>query len=215
MMRIVVAEDQTLLGTMLRQTLSADPEIKVVAVAADGGEAVECCARHRPDIALLDMRMPGMGGLDAAAAIRERLPEVRIVMLTSFETDEEVARALSIGVNGFLMKDIRPEDLVSSLGQVHRGMYVLHEQAYRRVAAAFRRRCAAALPPRNDEAAELTAQEIEIVRNIVQGLSNKEMAVRLGLSEGTVRNAVSRILAKTGLQDRTQLAVYAIREDLG
>jgi len=215
-MRIVVAEDQALLCTMLRNAISSDEEIQVVAVARDGGEAVDCCARHLPDIALLDMRMPMMGGLDAAEAIRERFPGMRIVILTSFETDDEVARALSIGVNAFLMKDILPQDLIAALKQVHHGMYVLHEQAYRRVTSSFQRKCVSALPPRREEPVkELTAREIELVKCVVRGMSNKEIATHIGKSEGTVRNCVSRVLAKTGLQDRTQLAVYAIREDLG
>lgn len=216
MIRVVVAEDQTLLASMLRQAISRDGEIKVVAVARDGEEAVDCCARHLPDIALLDMRMPGMGGLDAAAVIRERFPGIRIAILTSFQTDDEVSRALGIGVNAFLMKDVQPQDLVAALRQVHRGMYVLHDEAYRRVCSSFRQKVVASMPPRGDApATELSALEVEVVKCIVRGLSNKEIAGHVGKSEGTVRNCISRLLARTGLQDRTQLAVYAIRENLG
>jgi DNA-binding NarL/FixJ family response regulator len=215
MIRIVVAEDQALLRDMLRQAVSADQEIKVVAVASNGNEAVECCERHRPDIALLDMRMPGAGGLDAAERIRERCPGTRIVILTSFQTDDEIGRAFSIGVNGFLMKDMLPEDLIAALKQVSRNMFVLHEDAYRRVTASFKRAVPTARPAREDATAEpLTAQETDLVRCIVRGMSNKEAAASLNLSEGTVRNIISRILAKTGLQDRTQLAVHAIKENL-
>jgi DNA-binding NarL/FixJ family response regulator len=214
--RVVVAEDQALLATMIGQAISRDGEIKVVAVARDGAEAVECCARHLPDVTLMDMRMPGMGGLDAAAVIRERFPGIRIIILTSFQTDDEVSRALGIGVNAFLMKDVLPEDLVAALRQVHRGMYVLHAEAYRRVCASFRQKVVASVPPRHDSpAVDLSAQEVEVVKCIVRGMSNKEIAVHVAKSEGTVRNCISRILARTGLQDRTQLAVYAIREDLG
>jgi DNA-binding NarL/FixJ family response regulator len=215
MIRIVVAEDQALLLNMLRQAVSADREITVVAVARDGNEAVEQCERHRPDIALLDMRMPGAGGLDAAETIRERCPGTRIVILTSFQTDEEIGRALGIGVNGFLMKDMLPEDLIAALKQVNRNMIVLHEDAYRRVTAAFKRASPTGRPAREGGPSEpLSAQEIELVRCVVRGMSNKEAAARLNLSEGTVRNIISRILAKTGLQDRTQLAVHAIKENL-
>ncbi len=214
MIKIVVAEDQVLLLTMLKQSVSTDAEIKVVASACNGREAVELCGRHLPDIALLDMRMPGSGGLEAAEEIRRLYPAVKLVILTSFQTDEEIGRAFGIGVNGFLMKDILPEDLILALKQVNRGLFVLHEDAYRRVTASFRRTMPPARHAREEAAAELSAQEIDVVRCIVQGMSNKEAAARLGLSEGTVRNVISRILSKTGLQDRTQLAVYAIKEKL-
>ena len=206
--RVVVADDQALVRSGLRTILEAQGDIQVVGEAGDGDEAVRLCDSLKPNVALLDIRMPRMDGLDAA----RRIKFTRTLMLTTFSVDEYVVEALRNGASGFLLKDATPEDLVNAVRSVAAGDAALSPSVARKVLELARPRASA--PPSSPRALEeLSAREREVLLELAKGLSNQEIAGRLYLSEPTVKTHVSHILAKLGLRDRVQAVVFAY--DLG
>ena len=206
--RVVVADDQALVRSGLRTILEAQGDIQVVGEAGDGDEAVRLCDSLKPNVALLDIRMPRMDGLDAA----RRIKFTRTLMLTTFSVDEYVVEALRNGASGFLLKDATPEDLVNAVRSVAAGDAALSPSVARKVLELARPRASA--PPSSPRALdELSAREREVLLELAKGLSNQEIAATLFLSEPTVKTHVSHILAKLGLRDRVQAVVFAY--DLG
>jgi len=207
---IVLAQDQSLIRDSLKSLLSIQEDLEICATAGDGTEALALCRSCRPDIALLDIRMPGMNGLEVAAAIREEDLPCRIVLLTTFEEGEVFSQALTIGVEGIFLKDIELEMFAQSLRLIARGLLVYHP--------VLRKQFSEYDPEkkRNSLAENfgLTERDLMLIRLIAEGLGNKGIADRLDSSEGTIKNRVSSVLGKMGLQDRTQIAVYAIRNGL-
>jgi NarL family two-component system response regulator LiaR len=203
---ILVADDHPVVRQGLRTFLALQPDIDVVGEAATGEEAVERAAELRPDIVLLDLVMPGLGGIEAAGRIREESPETRVIVLTSYAVDENVVPAIKAGVAGFLLKDIEPQELAEGVRRVHRGEAVLHPAIATRVLREV-------VEPQGDRDV-LTARELDVLRLLGRGLANKRIAHELGIGERTVKAHVSSILAKLGLTDRTQAALYAVREQL-
>lgn len=207
---IVLAEDQSLIRDSLKSLLSIQGDLKILATAKDGIEALEQCRSLRPDIALLDIRMPELTGLEVTAAIREEGLGCRIVLLTTFEEDEVFSRALALGVEGIFLKDIDPELFAQSLRLIAGGLLVYHPVVGTQLSDSRQ-------VQRQNRLAEqfgLTERDLMLIRLIAEGLGNKGIADRLGSSEGTVKNRVSSVLGKMGLEDRTQIAVYAIRNGL-
>ncbi|HTJ32295.1 MAG TPA: response regulator transcription factor [Dactylosporangium sp.] len=197
--RVLVVDDQQLVRDGIASLLGIQPGIEVVGTAADGHEALERAAELDPDVVLMDVRMPGLDGVEATRALRRARPGCRVVMLTTFDDEQYVTLALRAGAEGYLLKDLGAAELADAVRLAHRGVAPLD--------AAVARRLAAALP--DDAPAELTARELEILRLVATGATNREIAARVYLSEGTVKNHVSRILGRLGLRDRTQAAVYA------
>jgi len=207
---IVLAEDQSLIRDSLKSLLSSQGDLEICATAGDGIEALELCRSLRPDIALLDIRMPGMNGLEVAAAIRgEDLP-CRIVLLTTFEEGTVFSDALALGVEGIFLKDIDPDIFAQSLRIIARGLLVYHPVLKKQLSGDGPGKKRNSLA----EGYGLTERDLSLIRLIAEGLGNKGIADRLGSSEGTVKNRVSSVLGKMGLEDRTQIAVYAIRNGL-
>jgi len=207
--RVLVADDQPLAREGLRTILDAQSGIEVVAEAADGGEAVELALRLRPDIVLMDIRMPGLDGLAACRRLLARAERrTRVVMLTTFDLDEYVYEAMRAGASGFLLKDAPREDLVAGVRASAAGDTLLAPEITRRLVEAYVRR-----PPPGPATpaplAELTDREVEILRLVARGLSNAEIAASLFLSEATVKTHVSRVLAKLDLRSRVQAVVRA------
>jgi len=198
--RVLVVDDQQLIREGIASLLGLQPGIEVVGMAANGKEAIERALTLGPDLVLMDVRMPEMDGVAAVAVLRRRAPDCRVVMLTTFDDEEYVVQALRAGAAGYLLKDLPAAELAEAVKLVHAGVSQLDRSAARHVAAAL------STQPAADA---LTARETEVLRLIAGGATNREIATRLFLSEGTVKNHISRILGRLGLRDRTQAAIYA------
>ena len=214
--RVVIADDQNLVRSGFRMILGA-AGIPVVAEAADGAAAVEATLRHRPDVVLMDIRMPDMDGLEATRRIlaAPATCDCRIIILTTFDLDQYVYAALSAGASGFLLKDVTPEQLVTAVRTVQGGDALLAPSITRRLVERFAPRArepSAALV--HADLSELTPRELEVLRLVARGLSNAELAAKLSLSEATVKTHVARIFAKLQLRDRAQAVILAYETGL-
>ncbi|MGX5656825.1 response regulator [Geodermatophilus nigrescens] len=211
--RVVLVDDQSMIRTGLRMVLAAEPDIEVVGEAGDGASGVRVVAELEPDVVLLDVRMPGMDGLEAARRIVGSGARTRVVVLTTFDEDEYVAAALRAGVSGFLLKVAPPEDLVAAVRTVAAGQGLLDPAVTLRVIRSFA--AAPTLDPgRAAELAQLTERETDVLALVAAGLSNAEIAARLYLGEATVKTHVSRVLLKLGLRDRVQAVAFAYESGL-
>jgi DNA-binding NarL/FixJ family response regulator len=205
--RVLVADDQALVRSGFRMILEAREDLEVVGEAEDGHEAVALAAATSPDVILMDVRMPGLDGIDATRAILASGSETRVLILTTFDLDEIVLRAIRAGASGFLLKDVRPADLAAAIRVIASGDALLAPAVTKRLLERF----ALQLdddhtPPALDQ---LTARELEILRLVAQGLSNGEIATRLFLGETTVKTHVSAILRKLRVRDRVQAVIVA------
>jgi DNA-binding NarL/FixJ family response regulator len=186
--------------------LSLADEIEVVGEASNGHEAIALSARTNPHVILMDIRMPGMDGIEATREITQRQADIHILMLTTFDEDEYVMGALKAGASGYLLKDTSPRDLIAAIGLVHHG----HVQLGPAIAAKVLSRLQPYVPKERSEILQfMSTREQEVLRLIARGFSNQELANRLSLTEGTVRNYVSNILTQLGVRDRTQAALWA------
>jgi len=214
MTTVLLADDQSLVLAGLTTILEAEPDIRVVGQARDGAEAVRRAHELRPDIVLMDVRMPGLDGLEATRQIlADPTTTARIIMLTTFDLDEYVYAALRAGASGFLVKDIPDDQLVAGVRAVHRGEALLAPTVVRRLIEAYVRRppASASVPG----SASLTPREVEVWRLVVAGRTNTEIAADLFLGETTVKTHVSRLLAKLGARDRVQLVVLGYEAGVG
>jgi DNA-binding NarL/FixJ family response regulator len=199
--RILVAEDHLVARVGVGAIVNMQPDMKVVGEASNGQQAVEMYRKIRPDVVLLDMRMPIMSGVEAARAIKAEFPEAKMVALTTYGGDEDIRRALSAGVQAYLTKDVLHDELLKAIRAVYAGQKYLPAA----VAAAL-----TAQMPRPD----LSAREVQVLELIVRGLANKQIAYSLNIAEHTVKNHVKNILSKLGVQDRTQAATAAIQRGI-
>ena len=201
-MKVLVIDDDRVVGISLKTILEAEPDITVPALGKDGAEAVVLYKEYRPDILLMDIRMEGMNGLDAAATILASDPSARILFLTTFSDDEYIVRALRLGAKGYLLKQDF-ENIVPALHAVYGGQNVFGSEVVKKIPEIL------SSPKEPDVSGlPLNEKELEIMKLVAEGLNNKEIAQTLFLSEGTVRNYLSSTLEKLALRDRTQLAIY-------
>ncbi|WP_353943483.1 response regulator transcription factor [Streptomyces sp. HUAS MG91] len=212
--RIVVADDQDVVRAGFGALLDSRPDFTVVGSANGGAQAVRVCREVCPDLVLMDVRMPGMDGIEATRRITREQPATRVVMLTTFDLDEYVYDALAAGASGFLLKDMQAERLFEAVRVVAAGEALLAPTVTRRLIAEFTRLRPRALPEQARAVDALTPREREVLRLIAEGLSNQEIAVRLVVGGETVKTHVSRVLAKLGVRDRAQAVVAAYESGL-
>jgi len=207
---VAIVDDQTLVRTGLRLILDQAPAIEVVGEAADGRQALDLVARKRPEVVLMDIRMPVLDGIEATRRIAATDAGSRVLMLTTFGEDQQVAEALRAGASGFLLKDVDPPDLVHAITVVARGEALLSPAIVRRLIERF-----TTAPTASPALLEsLTEREVDILRALTRGLSNEEIGAALFISPVTVKTHVTRVLAKLGLRDRTQAVVFGYESGL-
>jgi DNA-binding NarL/FixJ family response regulator len=225
--RVLVVDDQRLMCDGIASLLSIQEGIEVVGTASDGKQALEQALASRPDVILMDVRMPVMDGVEAAGQIRRQLPSCQILMLTTFDDEQYVIKALQAGASGYLLKDIPANDLAKAVRAVHKRIYQLDPAVARKLLASLSQAATFSAPSHDRlptspitgenaavsgdplKASDLTVREIEVLRLIARGATNREIAENLVISEGTVKNHISSILSRLGLRDRTQAAIYA------
>jgi DNA-binding NarL/FixJ family response regulator len=214
---VLLADDQELMRMGFRMVIDSQPDLSVVGEAGDGAEAIAAVARLRPTVALMDVRMPVMDGVEATRRIVESGAATRIIILTTFDLDEYVYAALRAGASGFLLKDAQPADLLSAIRAVAAGEAVVAPRVTRRLLESYVHHLPAsgvADPASGERLAQLTARELEVLELVARGLSNAEIAENFVLSEATVKTHVGRILAKLELRDRVQIVVFAYENGL-
>jgi DNA-binding NarL/FixJ family response regulator len=207
--RILLVDDQRLMREGLRILLELEPDMQVAGEAGDGQAALDAYAATQPDVVLMDIRMPGMDGVEATRRLREQWPRARVIILTTFDDDASVFEGLRAGALGYLLKDVSGHDLAEAVRTVAGGGALIEPSVARRVLAEFARLAPPARPPDAGPAEPFSEREREIVRLLAAGLSNREIGERLCLAEGTVKNYVTSILQKLGARDRTQAAIRA------
>ncbi|MET8580375.1 response regulator transcription factor [Streptomyces collinus] len=212
--RVLVADDQQMVRQGFTVLLNTKPDIEVIGQAVDGRDAVAKVGELAPDVVLMDIRMPELGGIEATRLITADHPGIRVLVLTTFDLDEYVYEALRAGAAGFLLKDASADQLAEAVRVVAAGDALLAPGITRRLIAEFSRLDGSPRPPLRQRVGELTERETEVLALIAQGLSNAEIAGRLVVAEQTVKTHVGRILVKLGLRDRTQAAVFAYESGL-
>jgi NarL family two-component system response regulator LiaR len=209
--RVLITDDQAIVRKGIQALLATEPNIEVAGEAENGNEAIRQVERLKPDVILMDLQMPEMGGIEAIGHITTANPKARILVLTSFATDDKVFPAIKAGALGYLLKDSSPEELIQAIRQVHRGESSLHPTIARKVLQELSRPPAPEQVPTSEP---LTEREVDVLRLVARGMGNQQIADQLIISEATVRTHVSNILSKLHLASRTQAALYALQKGL-
>ncbi len=210
MIKIMIVDDLELLRKSIAQLISIDREISVVAMAENGSQALELCAVHQPDIVLMDIEMPQMDGITALKQIKQQYPNIRVIILTTFDSKDNIIASFLANADGYISKEIAPEELIATIKCVSYGLAVIHENVRMIMVDTFKNRAM----PTDDSIETLSDEDIDIIKMIVDGKSNKYIGANLSYTEGTIKNKVSRIYDKLKLTDRLQLAVYAVENNI-
>lgn len=213
MIKLLIADDQELIRQSLQILLGAEPGFEVLDSVENGKEVIRAIRKEKPDVILMDIRMPEMDGVVCTQIIKENYPDIKIIILTTFDDDEYVFNALKYGASGYLLKGIQTKQLVDAIRKVYQGTSMINEDIASKVVSMFSRMAQINLAIQIDEkqTADLKNTEWQIIALVGSGMSNKEIAGKLMLSEGTIRNSLSIILSKMELRDRTQLAIWAVQ----
>lgn len=214
MIKILLAEDQALVRESLKLMIEIDSDLKVTGLAQNGQEAIDLCQGQDFDLALLDIRMPVMTGLEAARTIRKRWPDITVLMLTTFNDEDYALEALKYGVSGYLLKDGEADRLAQSIKSAHKGGLVLEDQVAAKLLPQLIKQAGPSQGKDRIKIDELTEREAQVLACLGRGLSNQEISQELYLSVGTVKNLVSTLLDKLECRDRTQLALYAVHNHM-
>lgn len=214
MIRLVIADDQLLFRSMLEAVIESDKELLIEAVADDGQEALSHIKRLKPDIALLDIKMPKLSGIEVLKEIKNSVKETKVILLTTFGDNDTIVDAKSLGADGYLVKDLKPEILLMAIKCIHANLKVINSEA-------FEMMCTSYTISNNDTKRKVSfgdmlfdMTEIAIIKHISEGKTNKEIAKIMNYSEGTIKNKVSNILTITGLTDRTKISIFAIKNNI-
>jgi two-component system NarL family response regulator len=199
--RVIIADDHPIVRMGLRALIDAQPDMRIVAEADGGAAAVAAFTTHRPDVMLVDLRMPGMGGREVISAVRTAVPDARIIVLTSFDGDEDVFRAVQAGARGYLLKASPPDEVVKAVRTVHAGGRLISPDVAARLADRV-------------NSPSLTAREVAVLELVAKGLSNKEIAAALFLAEDTVKNHLKHVFAKLEVSDRTEAVLLAVQRGI-
>lgn len=208
MIKVLIADDIPILRRGLEASLGSDGDILVAGEAANGREAFEMCAKLSPDVVLMDMRMPGFDGEYGTRQIKSCFPDIKVLVLTTFDDSETVRKAIACGADGYILKEMENEKIINAVKTVYGGVNVFGASVFSSIKQDM------AHPRPSGAEFELTDRERGLLTLICEGCDNKEIAARLFLAEGTVRNNISRLLEKLGLKDRTQLAVFAVKNNI-
>lgn len=213
MIKVLIADNQELIRESLKIVLSAYPDLEVVGVVSDGTEVLDCLSTTKPDVILMDIRMPKMDGVLATKVIKEKFPNIKVIILTTFDDDDFIYSALKYGASGYLLKGTSMNELHDAVVTVNEGRAMLNPDIATKVFKLFSQLAQSNFAIKVDDSltADISKMEWRVIQQIAFGLSNKEIAAKLYLSEGTVRNYLSNILSKLNLHDRTQLAIWAVQ----
>ncbi len=212
--RIAIVDDHPFFRQGVRDVLNSEPEVDVVAESGDGQEALALLSEVQPDVVLMDVNLPGINGLQVTKKLKDQHPGISVIILTAYDDEEQIYHAIRIGASAYFAKDVNPAQLLDTIRAVAEGYYVIAgkrmtpEQAEQWLLELYRRY---GIKPEDTTFSPLTNREMEVLEVIIEGLSNKEIAYRLGISQQTVKNHITSILAKLNLSDRTQAAIYALR----
>ncbi|HEY0733806.1 MAG TPA: response regulator transcription factor [Herpetosiphonaceae bacterium] len=216
MIRVLLVDDQKLIRQGIQTLLELEPDLEVVGTAENGRDAIAAVERLRPDVVLMDVRMPEMDGVAATRLLSERFPQAGVIILTTFDDDEYVFEGLKAGARGYLLKDVSSDDIAAAVRTVAAGGALIQPSIARKVVAEFSRLAAGPIgngatsaPPADPLVQPLTDRELDVLRALASGLSNREIADKLVITEGTVKNHVSNLLAKLDVRDRTQAVLKA------
>ncbi|MEU7985111.1 response regulator transcription factor [Streptosporangium canum] len=212
--RLLIADDESLLRMAFRMVFQAEPDMEVAGEAGDGDEAARMARLVRPDVVLMDVRMPGVDGIEATRRIVRDSPRSRVLILTTFDLDEYAFAGLKAGASGFLPKNTRPEELLAAIRSVAAGDAAVSPRITRRLLEKFAPQLMPGAPERDERLALLTSREHEVLVQVARGLSNAEVAAAMHLAEATVKTHFSRVLLKLGLRDRAQVVVFAYESGL-
>ena len=215
MIKVMCVDDQVLLREALLFMLSRDPEIQAIDGGSDGYEALDNCDKFRPDVILMDIRMPKLDGIETTSRIKALYPSIKVVILTTFEDETSIFSAIAHNADGYMVKDTKPEELILAVRSVYNNLFVMHKSVIQVVKGEL-----VESQTKEQEILEtlsdykLSAMEVKIIRMLADGQSNKEIAQVLNFTEGTIKNKVSKMLGKLNLKDRTQVAVFAIKHNI-
>ena len=212
MINVLVADDHDLFRDSLKILLEQDKEVHIVACAHDGNEAFEFCKQYNPDVVLMDILMPECDGVQSVKLIKDKFPEIKVIMLTSLNDDYSISQALMNGADGYLSKNLRGEELIKAIKSANNGMVAMQQDTLNSIVKQFEVNGLRRQLESFD--IELTDKERELIRLLVEGMSNKEIAAQFKVSEGSIKNNVTQLLKKFGLESRVQLVVYAVRNGL-
>ena len=215
MIKILIADDQELMRQSLKMILGGVEDFEVTDAVSNGTDVIRSIRENKPDVILMDVRMPKMDGVVCTKIIKENEPDIKIIILTTFDDDEYVFNAIKNGASGYLLKGVSFEELIEAIRKVHSGMAIMNDDITNKVLKLFSEMAKSKDSVEVDEQSinEIKENEWAIIEGIVEGLSNKEIATKLNFSEGTIRNNLSNILNKLGLKNRTQLAIWAVQSD--
>jgi DNA-binding NarL/FixJ family response regulator len=212
--KVIIADDIKILRQGLKAILEQDEEIEVVSLAENGKQAFDMAKVYEPDIVLMDMRMPDYDGAYGIAAIKEKCPNTKALVLTTFDDKETIDKAIKSGADGYILKEMEDEKIIAGIKSVYNGINVFGESVYKVMLSGYEQSKKNNSFAGDDKISDLTERELDVVKLVAQGYDNKEIAAELFLSDGTVRNIISKVLEKMQLKDRTQLAVFAVKNGL-